>query len=80
MAESGNLDFLPEELRLEIEKSADAQGRAVKDVVTEAVDRYLKGQQWPRVQSNIRQRAAQNGWTEDDVDRAIAETRAEPSR
>jgi hypothetical protein len=80
MADSTNLDFLPEGLRSEIEKSASAQGRRVSEVVAEAVDRYLKDQQWSQVKTNIRQRARGNGWTEDDVDRAIAESRAEISR
>ena len=80
MAGSPNLDFLPEGLRSEIEKSASAQGRSVSEVVAEALDRYLKNQQWSRMKTNIRQRARDNGWTEDDVDRAIAESRAEISR
>lgn len=80
MADSANLDFLPEGLRSEIERSASAQGRSVSEVVAEAVDRYLKDQQWSRVKTIIRQRARDNGWTEDDVDRAIAESRAEISR
>ena len=80
MAGSPNLDFLPEGLRSEIEKSASAQGRSVSEVVAEALDRYLKDQQWSRMKTNIRQRARDNGWTEDDVDRAIAESRAEISR
>ena len=80
MADSANLDFLPEGLRSEIERSASAQGRSVSEVVSEAVARYLKDQQWSRVKTNIRQRARDNGWTEDDVDRAIAESRAEISR
>ena len=80
MAGSPNLDFLPEGLRSEIEKSASAQGRSVSEVVTEALDRYLRDQQWSRMKTNIRQRARVNGWTEDDVDRAIAESRAEISR
>ncbi len=80
MAGSPNLDFLPEELRSEIEKSASAQGRSVSEVVAEALDRYLRDQQWSRMKTNIRQRARDNGWTEDDVDRAIAESRAEISR
>jgi hypothetical protein len=80
MAGSPNLDFLPEGLRSEIEKSASAQGRSVSEVVAEALDRYLRDQQWSRMKTNIRQRARDNGWTEDDVDRAIAESRAEISR
>jgi hypothetical protein len=80
MADGTNLDFLPAGLRSEIEKSASAQGRNPFDLVTEAVDRYVKDQQWSRMKSNIRQRAHDNGWTEDDVDRAIAESRAEISR
>jgi hypothetical protein len=80
MAGSPNLDFLPEGLRSEIEKSASAQGRSVSEVVAEALDRYLRDQQWSRMKTNLRQRARDNGWTEDDVDRAIAESRAEISR
>jgi len=80
MAGSPNLDFLPEGLRSEIEKSASAQGRSVSEVVAEALDRYLRDQQWSRMKTNIRQRARDNGWTEDDVNRAIAESRAEISR
>ena len=80
MAGSPNLDFLPEGLRSEIEKSASAQGRSVSEVVAEALDRYLRDQQWSRMKTSIRQRARDNGWTEDDVDRAIAESRAEISR
>jgi hypothetical protein len=80
MAEAANLDFLPEKLRSEVEESASAQGRSVSDVVTEAIDRYIKDQRWTRMQADIRKRAQEKGWTEDDVDRAIAQSRAEMTR
>ncbi len=80
MANSGNFDFLPEGLRQGIEKAASVQGRPVSDLLAEAVDRYLKDQQWSRVKGSVRQRVRENGWTEESVDRAIAESRSDISR
>jgi hypothetical protein len=36
---------LPDHLRIEIEKVAEAQGRTVNDVLAEAVDCYVKDRQ-----------------------------------
>jgi predicted transcriptional regulator len=71
---------LPAQLQAELEKIAAAQDRPVGEVLTEAVDRYVKDRQWASLKSYGRAKAREQGLTEDDVDRAIAETRNAPSR
>ena len=71
---------LPARLRIEIEKVAKAQGCSVNDVLTEAVDRYLKDKPWTSLKQYGRQKAREGGIAEADVDRLIAESRSPMSR
>jgi hypothetical protein len=71
---------LPENLQSELEQAARAQGRAVEEVLTDAVQGYLNEQGWRRLVQNGRKRSAELGLTEADVPRLIDESRAEHSR
>jgi predicted transcriptional regulator len=64
-----------EELLGEIEKIAQAQGRSSEEVLEEALDRFIKEKQWSSLKSYGRNKAREQGVTEDDVDTAIADTR-----
>jgi hypothetical protein len=68
---------LPDSLRAEIEKVARAQDRTVNEVLAEAVDRYIKDEQWQNLKSYGRQRARERGIKAGDVPRLIAESRRE---
>ena len=61
----------------EVERVARAQERTVGQVLTEAVDRYLKDQQWQRLKAYGRERALARGLTDADVPRLIEESRLE---
>jgi predicted transcriptional regulator len=69
-----------EELADEIEKVARAQDCSVEDILEEALGRYIKDKQWASLKSYGGAKARERGLTEDDVDRAIAQTRQSPSR
>jgi hypothetical protein len=71
---------LPERLRIEIEKVAKVQGRSVNDVLAEAVDCYVKDQQWASLKRYGREKAREGGIGEADVDRLVAESRHSMSR
>ncbi|MGA7286538.1 MAG: hypothetical protein WBX02_00470 [Terriglobales bacterium] len=71
---------LPERLRIEIEKVAEAQERTVNDVLAEAVDRYVKDEQWESLKRYGREKAKEARIGEEDVDRLVAETRNSMSR
>jgi fructose-1,6-bisphosphatase/sedoheptulose 1,7-bisphosphatase-like protein len=71
---------LPERLQTEIEKVAHAQERPVNEVLAEAVDRYIKEKQWLSLKRYGREKARERGIGEGDVDRLIAESRANLSR
>lgn len=71
---------LPERLRIEIEKVAKAQKRSVNDVLAEAVDRYVKDQQWMSLKRYGREKAREGRIGEADVDRLVAESRNSMSR
>jgi len=71
---------LPERLRIEIEKVAEAQGRSVNDILAEAVDRYVKDKQWANLKQYGREKAKEDRIGEADVDRLIAESRNSMSR
>jgi predicted transcriptional regulator len=68
---------LPDRLQTEIEKVARAQERTVNEVLAEAVDRYIREEQWQSLKSYGRQKARQRGIKESDVLRLIAESRRE---
>ena len=68
---------LPDGLQAEIEKVARAQERTVNEVLAEAVDRYIREEQWQTLKSYGRQKARERGIKEGDVLRLIAESRRE---
>ena len=68
---------LPDGLQTEIEKVARAQERTVNEVLAEAVDRYIREEQWQTLKSYGRQKARERGIKEGDVLRLIAESRRE---
>ena len=68
---------LPDGLQAEIEKVARAQERTVNEVLAEAVDRYIREEQWQTLKSYGRQKARERGIKAGDVLRLIAESRRE---
>ena len=80
MATSDTITGLPEDLQLELEKTARAQGRPVGEVLSEAVIAYLNERSWQNLIESGRNRTRDLGITEEDVPRLIAETRSELSR
>ena len=68
---------LPDGLQTEIEKVARAQERTVNEVLAEAVDRYVREEQWQTLKSYGRQKARERGIKGTDVLRLIAESRRE---
>jgi metal-responsive CopG/Arc/MetJ family transcriptional regulator len=80
MATSDTITGLPEDLQLELEKTARAQGRPVGEVLSEAVSAYLNERSWQNLIESGRNRTRDLGITEEDVPRLIAETRSELSR
>jgi hypothetical protein len=60
----------------ELEKVARTQDRTVSQVLADAVDRYLKDEQWQSLKAYGQGRARARGITEADVPRLIAETRS----
>jgi predicted transcriptional regulator len=68
---------IPVSLMAELERVARAQDRTVAQVLAEAVDRYLKDEQWQSLKAYGRERARARGLTEADVPRLIAESRRE---
>jgi predicted transcriptional regulator len=76
MGQTENLS-LPDGLQAEIERVARAQERTVNEVLAEAVDRYIRDQQWQTLKSYGRRKARERGIRESDVPRLIAESRRE---
>jgi predicted transcriptional regulator len=68
---------IPVSLLAEVENLARAQERTVSEVLAEAVDRYIKDQQWQSLKAYGRERALGRGLTESDVPRLIEESRLE---
>ena len=68
---------IPVTLMAEVERVARAQERTVGQVLTEAVDRYLKEEQWQSLKAYGREKALARGLTEADVPRLIDESRRE---
>ena len=68
---------LPEPLLAEIQSAAQAEHRSVDEVLTEAVKRYVEERSWAKLLSYGAERARVLGVQESDVDRLIAESRAE---
>jgi predicted transcriptional regulator len=64
----------------ELEKLAHAQERTVNEVLSEAVDKYIKEKQWQGLKRYGRARSRELGLTEADVPRLLAESRKEQGR
>jgi metal-responsive CopG/Arc/MetJ family transcriptional regulator len=74
---TGNSISLPEELLAGIRSAADAERRSIDDVLADAVRRYLEDRSWTRLFEYGAERANATGLRESDIDRLIAESRAE---
>jgi len=68
---------IPVSLMAELERVARAQDRSVSQVVADAVDRYIKDEQWVKLKAYGRERAGSLGLTAADVPRLIDESRRE---
>ena len=68
---------LPEPLLAEIQSAAQAEHRGVDEVLTDAVKRYIEERSWTKLLDYGAERAKALGVKESDVDRLIAESRAE---
>jgi metal-responsive CopG/Arc/MetJ family transcriptional regulator len=76
VSSSGNI-FLPEPLLSEIVNAARAEHRSADEVVADAVGVYLERQAWRNFVEGNERKAKARGFCEEDVERLIAETRAE---
>ncbi len=76
MDPSNNIS-LPEPLLAEIRSAAQAEHRTVDEVLTDAVKRYVEERSWTKLLDYGAERAKALGVKESDIDRLIAETRAE---
>jgi ATP-dependent exoDNAse (exonuclease V) alpha subunit len=76
MSAANNIS-LPEPLLAEIQSAAQAEHRSVDDVLTDAVKRYVEEHSWTNLLNYGAERAKALGIKESDVDRLIAESRAE---
>jgi metal-responsive CopG/Arc/MetJ family transcriptional regulator len=68
---------VPQALLAEVEKLAQTQERTASDLVSDVMAKYLSEQRWRALQAYGRERARALGYTEDDVERLIAESRRE---
>jgi hypothetical protein len=68
---------IPEPLLAEIQIAAQAEHRTVDEVLTEAVKRYVEDRSWTKLLDYGAERAKTLGIKESDIDRLIAESRAE---
>jgi len=70
---------LPEPLLAEIQCAAQAEHRSVDEVLIDAVRRYVEDRSWTKLLNYGAERATALGIKKSDVDRLIAESRAERS-
>ncbi len=68
---------LPEPLLAEIQSAARAEHRTVDEVLTDAVQRYVEDRSWTKLLDYGAEQAKALGVKEADVNRLIAESRAE---
>ena len=68
---------MPEDLMTQVQKAATDEQRSVSEVVTEAVQSYLKDRKWQNIVRAAEQRARAKGLTEDDVPNLVEEARRE---
>ena len=76
MSAANNIS-LPEPLLAEIRSAAQAEHRSVDEVLTDAVKRYVEEHSWTKLLDYGAERAKELDIKESDVDRLIAESRAE---
>jgi hypothetical protein len=74
---NGNSISLPAELLAGIRSAADAEHRSVNDLLADAVQRYLEDRSWTNLLEYGAKRVKALRIEEPDVDRLIAESRAE---
>ncbi len=63
-----------------IKKTATVQGRKPEEVVEDAVTHYVSDKRWQRVLDYGKGQAKALGYTEEDVERLIHDSRAERDR
>jgi metal-responsive CopG/Arc/MetJ family transcriptional regulator len=68
---------LPEPLLAEIQSAAQAEHRSVDEVLIDAVKRYVEERSWMKLLDYGAEQAKTLGIKESDIDRLIAESRAE---
>lgn len=68
---------LPPKLLREAERCARREGRTKSDLLREALRRYLTDSRWRSLQEFGRSQARKLGLNESDVERLVAEHRAE---
>jgi hypothetical protein len=68
---------LPEPLLAEIQSAAEAEHRSVDEVLSDAVKRYVEERSWTKLLGYGEERSKELGIKESDIDRLIAESRAE---
>ncbi len=76
MAAAHNIP-VSEQLFTQIQEAAEAEHRSPEEVVQDAVKLYLEELSWTKLLVYGQERARELGTTEADIDRAIAETRAQ---
>jgi len=60
-----------------IKKTANAEGRKPEEIIEDALSLYISDQRWQQVLTYGERQAKDLGYTEDDVERLIHESRAE---
>jgi len=68
---------LPGPLLAEIQSAAQAEHRSIDEVLADAAKRYVEERSWTRLLDYGAERAKALGIKESDVERLIAESRAE---
>ncbi len=68
---------IPGPLLAEIQSAAQAEHRSVNEVLADAVKRYVEERSWTKLLDYGAERAKTLGVKESDIDRLIAESRAE---
>ncbi len=77
---SDNGILLPERPLSKLENVAQEEHRSVKDVLCDAIEQYAGVWSWTKLLSYSQDKAKALGLIEGDVDRLIAEYRAEHAR
>lgn len=75
--DAANNISLPAPLLAEVQSAERAEHRSVDEVLTDAVKRYVEERSWTTLLEYGTERAKALGVKESDVDRLIAESRAE---